>query len=136
MKYLIFMLLCAVFFATQASAQIAVIANKNLSMQINSAKQVSDIYTLDLTSSGGTNLVVFDLKDEAVKGKFLSAIGKSSPDLKKIWMRAQLSGDGKAPEALATEAEVVQKVASTAGGVGYVNAAGVTGDVKVLYTTK
>jgi ABC-type phosphate transport system substrate-binding protein len=51
-------------------------------------------------------------------------------------MKAQLSGDGNAPEALANESEVVRMVASTTGGIGYVNMSSVVPDVKVLFTIK
>ncbi len=136
MKFLIIGLACVVLFASQSYSQIALIANKNVSLQINSIQQVTDIYTLDTKASGGTNLVVFDVKNEELKGKFLTSIGKTVTDLKKIWMKAQLSGDGNAPEALASESDVVKMVASTAGGVGYVNMTSVVPDVKVLFTIK
>jgi ABC-type phosphate transport system substrate-binding protein len=49
-------------------------------------------------------------------------------------MKAQLSDDGNAPEALLNEADVVNKVASTANSIGYVSSSSVTPNVKVLYT--
>jgi hypothetical protein len=136
MKFIIVGLVCVVLFVSHSYSQVAVIANKNMSMQISSTQQVSDIYTLDIKTAGSSKLVVFDVKNEELKGKLLAAIGKTSADLKKIWMKAQLSGDGNAPEALSSEAEVVTKVASTTGGIGYVSSSNVTPDVKVLYTLK
>jgi len=136
MKFIIVGLACIVLFASHSYSQIALIANKNVSLQISSTQQVSDIYTLDIKTAGGSNLVVFDIKNEELKGKLLAAISKTSADLKKIWMKAQLSGEGNAPEALSGEADVVSKVASTPGAIGYVNSSSVTPDVKVLYTLK
>jgi site-specific recombinase len=62
MKFITIGLACVVIFASQSYSQIALIANKNVSLQINSIQQVADIYTLDTKASGGTNLVVYDVK--------------------------------------------------------------------------
>ncbi len=47
-----------------------------------------------------------------------------------------LSGDGQAPDALGSEDEVVNKVASTPGAIGYVSADKAGDNVKILLVIK
>ncbi len=136
MKRYLFAPLCLAFFASHISAQVSLIAHKNVDLQINNNQQVTDIYTLETTSAKNTNIVLFDLKSGSVKDNFLSLIGKKPNELKIIWMKATLAGDGKAPEVLEDEASVLQKVASTPGAIGYVNSSNVTPEVKVLFELK
>jgi ABC-type phosphate transport system substrate-binding protein len=56
--------------------------------------------------------------------------------IKKVWMKLQLTGEGQAPEGLGSDDEVVSKVASTPGAIGYVDAAKVNDNVKVLLEIK
>jgi hypothetical protein len=127
----------AMFLAISANAQIAVIANKNVDLTISANTQALDIFTLDVQKSK-TNvpLVIFDLKSGDSKDKFVLALGKTTTELKKIWMKAQLSGEGKAPESLDGEDAMLAKVASTPGAVGYIGQAKVTDAVKVLFVMK
>jgi uncharacterized protein (DUF2267 family) len=133
-KVIVIFLLCI--FVQKGYSQIAFIANKGIEMNISIITAVSDIYTLETQkSANGVALVVFDLKT-APNDQFYAALGKSSTELKKIWMKMQLSGDGKAPTALASEDEMIAKVASTPGAIGYVSQAKVTDAVKTLFTIK
>ena len=137
MKYLLLTLFTFALFAGTANAQIAVIANKNVDLVVNTNTQATDIFTLEVQKSkNNVPLVVFDLKAGDVKEKFYAAIGKTSTELKKIWMKAQLAGEGKAPESLGDEDAMLAKVAATPGAVGYVSQAKATGDVKVLFVVK
>lgn len=133
-KYLI-----AAFFlimSSQAFGQVAVIANKSVADNALTVNKVDDIYSLRAkTWSDGKAIVPITLKNESdVTNKFFSTIGKSFLDAKKAWMRAQLTGEGQAPEGLASDDEVVSKVASTPGAIGFVSSAKVNGNVKVLLT--
>jgi hypothetical protein len=136
MRKLLFCLLFMFLLFSQIYAQISIISNKDVTYKISNIQQVIDIYILETKTDGKKNFVVFDLMNGEVKGKFLSAIDKTSTDLKKVWMKAQLSGEGKAPEALSSESDVIKKVSSTAGGIGYVSSSNVTPDVNVLFTVK
>jgi ABC-type phosphate transport system substrate-binding protein len=123
--------------AAQGFAQIAVIANKNVDLAISKVGDVVDIFTLEVQKSkNGVQLVLFDQKGGSVQEQFYAAVGKSAMELKKIWMKAQLSGNGKAPEAMDGEDAVLAKVASTPGAVGYVSEAKAKGDVKVIFVIK
>jgi hypothetical protein len=105
-------------------------------MKVTTNAAVTDIYTLETQKSeNGVTLVVFDLKVEP-KDQFYTALGKTGTELKKIWMKMQLSGDGKAPTTVVSEEEMVSKVASVPGAVGYVSQAKVTDAVNTLFVLK
>ena len=136
MKNLLVLIAILVVSGIEARAQIAVIVNKSAGISTANASTVSDIYSLSTKEwKDGSPIVVFDQKtDGATRTKFYEFIGKSPIELKKIWMRIQLSGEGKAPAAVSSDDEMVQKVASTAGAIGFVAASKATGDVKVIAT--
>ena len=126
------LLACAV---TAAQAQVAVIVNKSVGVSALTTSELQDIYTLSTKEwKSGGKITVFDLKVDAVKDKFYAHLGKSSADLRKAWMRVQLSGEGKAPEVLGSDDEVVERVGATAGAIGFVTADMVKGSVKVVAT--
>lgn len=122
------------FISVSSSAQtMAVIANKSVSAASIDAATLANIVTLDQKQFGGGAVVVFDLGAEGdVKSKFYAFIGKSFADCKKTWLRAKLTGNGNPPTSVGSEDEMVKKVASTPGAIGYVSIGKVTGDVKVL----
>lgn len=133
-KYLIaaFMLLMS----SQAFAQVAVIANKSVGESSISSSKLTDIYSLRTKAwSNGNAIVPVTIKsDNGTVQKFFGSIGKSSMEMKKIWMKLQLTGEGQPPEAVNSEDDVLEKVASTPGAIGFVSADKVNSKVKVLLT--
>ena len=117
-----------------ATAQVAIIANPSVKEYTIERPVVVKLYTLaDVKWSDGSSVALFDLKpDHPVRAKMLEYIGKEPLELRRIWLKAVASGAAKAPEALNTEEEVVEKVAATPGAIGYVSAAKVGKGVKVL----
>jgi hypothetical protein len=51
-------------------------------------------------------------------------------------LKKQFSGEAKAPESLSSDDDVIKKVASTSGAIGYVKSSSVHGPVKVLQEIK
>jgi ABC-type phosphate transport system substrate-binding protein len=133
MKIIIAALLMVLAVGT-TQAQVAVIAHPSVDETSLSRTNVTDIYTLTTTMwSDRSSVVVVDIRsDQPIKKRFYQEIGKNPADLRKSWMRSVLSGDAKAPEMVDSEDEVIQKVASTRGAIGYVSASKVPGNVKVL----
>ena len=132
-----FIILCAMIVLCDyaANAQVAVIVNKSVGAATLTSAQCAAIYSLDnKTWPNGDKVIVFDSKNATTKGKFFGFIGKTDAELKKIWMRVQLSGGGKAPEGLSSDDEIVAKVASTPGAIGYVGASAAGSSVKVVAT--
>jgi ABC-type phosphate transport system substrate-binding protein len=115
-------------------AQIAIIAHPSVDEASLTRTSVTDMYSLTTTMwSDRSSVIVVDLRsDLPVKKRFYNEIGKNAADLRKVWMRAVLSGEAKAPLVVESEDEVLEKVASTRGAIGYVSAAKATGNVKVL----
>ena len=59
---------------------------------------------------------------------------KSSSQLNSYWARKLFSGQAEAPIELKSATQMLRKVASTEGSVGYVDASLIDDSVKVLYT--
>ncbi len=139
MKNLIVLIvLVLITISLNVSAQVSVIANKSVSETEISKSKLMEIYSLSANKwKNGEKIIVFDLKSEGkTRSNFYSFLGKSADDLKKIWMRAQLTGEGTAPKALGSEYEILEKVASTEGAIGFIASEKVNNTVKVLITIK
>jgi ABC-type phosphate transport system substrate-binding protein len=124
--------------AASAQAQVVVIANKSVSESSISSGKLNDIYSLRTkTWSSGKEIVPVTLKsDNEITKKFFSAFGKSLMEMKKLWMKIQLTGEGQPPAGVGSEDDVISKVASTPGAIGFVSASKVNASVKVLLTIK
>ncbi len=118
--------------ASAAHAQVSVIVNKSVPENGIPASKLANIYSLEITKWGnGSRIVVFDYSSaNNQQNSFYSYISKSSLDLKKEWMKKQLTGEAKAPETLNSDDEVLAKVASTPGAIGYVKSSLVNSSVK------
>lgn len=136
MKLIKLVIIVVLFAAIRSYGQVAVIANKSVGESSISTAKAGEIYSYKAKAWGnGSGIVRFTLKsDGGASSKFFDAIGKSSADLKKVWMKLQLTGEAQAPEALGSEDEVLSKVASTPGAIGFVSASKVNDKVKVLLT--
>jgi len=121
-----------------SNAQVAIIANKSVKETGITSDLTKDIYTLDQQRwSNGDDIKVYDIKaNNSSKETFYKFIGETPLKLKKIWLRAKLSGEGTPPKALATDNDVLNAVATTSGAIGYIDASKVTKKVKVLKTIK
>jgi len=118
----------------EAHAQLAIIAHKAVPVDQLTQAQVRDYYTGDVKSwNDKMPVVVLDLKAQSeIKEAFYKFLGLTSSRMKSIWLKKLLMGEGDPPEALKSEEEVLKKVASTPGAIGYVNQSKVSGEVKTL----
>jgi len=134
MKYLFCLLFLLPFWASSASGQVAVIANPSVPMDTITNTELLDFYTRDIRFWNNKKpVIVFDLKPRGeVKEIFYDFIGKSTSRMKSIWMKKMLSGEGDPPEAVDSETEMIRKVSSTPGSIGFVRQSLVTDKVKVL----
>ena len=122
------------FWMTSASAQVAVIVHPSVPVDMLSEGELLDVYAGEIREwDDGQAITVFDLKPRgAVKDVFYKYLGKSPSRMKSIWMVNMLSGEGDPPESFETEEALVEKVATTPGAIGFVSAANLRDDVKVL----
>jgi ABC-type phosphate transport system substrate-binding protein len=120
----------------KVNAQVAVIANKSVSENSITNDKLADIYlSKTKTWDDGSRIVRFTCKtDNDISGKFFSTVGKSHADMKKLWMKLQLTGAGQAPDALGSDEETINVVSSTPGAIGFIDAKKVNDKVKVLLT--
>jgi len=116
-------------------AQVAVIANNDVSVDQADAGTLEDIYLLEQSQwNDGSQIVRFDLNTENdTKTAFFAHLGQEFSDVKKTWLRKKLSGEAQPPEKVSPD-QIVDKVSSTSGAIGYISADAVTDAVKVLAT--
>ncbi|MCZ6777138.1 MAG: hypothetical protein O7D34_11895 [Ignavibacteria bacterium] len=134
MKRLIFLIFCISSLTTGVAAQVAAIAHKSVPIESITSSKLFEYYSGETRLwDNGQPVVVFDLEPKnAVKDAFYEFMGKSTSRMKSIWMVNMLLGEGDPPESLKSEEEMLTKVASTSGAIGFVSQSTVTEDVKVL----
>lgn len=134
MKKLIIVIMLVLWGVKEADAQVAIIVNKSVPVDSISMATLEKIYTLQTKKwQDGTKIYFFNIKQKSVlKTDFFKCLGRKSSELRKLWMRLFLTGEAKAPMALKTEKEVLEKVANIPGAIGYIGIKHLTSDVKVL----
>ena len=127
---------CLGAWAFRAEAQVAVIAHAEVPADSVTKDQLLDFFTGDIRAwIDGAAVVVVDLKPRSdVKETFYDFLGKKPSRMKSIWLRKMLSGEFEPPEALETEAEMLEKISTTPGAIGFVHKTTITAEaaVKIL----
>lgn len=115
------------------NAQVVIIANKNLPVKSIDNNSLINLYTLQSNELSAQKVKLFysNTENEAVT-KLLQIIGKSGPELKKIWLKAKLTGNGNPPENAFSDEDMIQKVASTPNSIGFVSLKSANASVKIL----
>ncbi|MCX6120155.1 MAG: hypothetical protein NTX44_00850 [Ignavibacteriales bacterium] len=110
--------------------------NKSIPVSKITAGSLKQIYNLNNTKwSDGTKIIVYDSKDQFLRQALCDFIGEDILILRKLWMKLQLSGEAKAPEAVQNDDEMIKKVTSTLGAIGYIHTSAIKGnDLKVIAT--
>lgn len=124
-----------VLWAASASAQVAIIAHKDVPLDSLNRAQLTDFYSCEL-KMWGKNLpvVVVDMRlQSAVKDAFYKFLGMTASRMKSIWLKKMLMGEGVEPLVVKSEEEMLKKVASTPGALGFVDASTATNEVKILF---
>ncbi|MFB6249932.1 MAG: hypothetical protein ABEL97_15330 [Salinibacter sp.] len=135
MKRFLFTALLLLGFVGASHAQVAVIAHQEVPLDQIDAGTLEDIYLLEQGKwDDGSQIVRFNLEtDDAVKTTFFRYLGQEVSDVKKVWLRKKLSGAAQPPEEVSSD-QIVDKVSSTSGAIGYVPADAATDAVKVIAT--
>lgn len=134
MKNVLFVLIFLAAVSVTSNAQVSVIVNPNVPVSSLNDKALANIYSLTTTKWGnGARIVVIDQKDKnTTKLKFYQFIRKDPVTLQKDWLRKVITGEAKAPEPAGSDDDIIRKVMSTPGAIGYVKSSSVTGGVKVV----
>jgi ABC-type phosphate transport system substrate-binding protein len=131
--FLIFTIALFCLYAAVVSAQVVIIANKSISVKSIDMNSLRNLYTLQSNEIGAQKVKLFFLnEDSETDNKFLSNMGKTLLELKKIWLTAKLTGNGIPPEIVVNSAAVVDKITATPGAVGFVDSKSINGNIKVL----
>lgn len=134
MKLLSKILVLVLFVVTfvETNAQVAVVANKNVSINEIDISTLKNLYEINSNELNGNKVTLFSLdSDDQTRDQFYSALGTSFTKVKKVWLRAKLTGNGNLPKAISAD-EMLNKIASTNGTIGFVPADKVNDKVKVL----
>jgi ABC-type phosphate transport system substrate-binding protein len=138
MRRLVILALFVAIAALSSNAQVAVIVNKSVNVTSLDHAMISDIYQLNTKFwDDGTAIKVFWLREpRSIETEFAVYLGMKPLDLRKIWLRQQLSGEGKAPTTLPSDDVMIATVASTPGAVGFIETDKVTSAVRVVAILK
>lgn len=130
-------LLLAGFSSSTLAADILLVCNKGVAASSIAPDDIKRIYLGKMSRwEDGTKVNFVLLKDETLK-PFLSTYVKKSPkQFAKFWKKQVFTGKGKMPPTLSKAREVVDFVANTQGGIGFVPAGTSTDQVKVLSITQ
>lgn len=136
MRSTVLLLALFMLFGLQARAQVVVIANRSVQETSLTPAQVLDIYLLNVrTWSDGQSIALMCLREnDSVERRFFGILHRTPLEMRKGWLRAQLSGQARPPEMITTEDDMVRRVAATPGAIGFVSKEKVQGAVKILFS--
>jgi len=120
-------------------ADIAVIVNPGSGVDALNASQVKKIFMAKTKKfpNGSTAIPIDQNGAKATYVSFYDKVaGKSPSKMNKYWVKLTFTGKAEAPKKVGGDSDVVGLVKSNQNMIGYVDAAAVTGDVKVVYTVK
>lgn len=129
-----YFLLALILATTYANADIAIVVGSQSSISTTESAEIGRLYLGKTKSIGGANATAVNqggtLGDEFNK----TVLNKSSSQVKAYWSKLVFTGKGTPPKELGSDADVISAVASDPNTVGYIDAAAVTDQVKVLLT--
>jgi len=126
--------LFSMFFVAKSWAEIVVIVNPSVSATV-SAKDISRIFLGKSKSlPGGHKVKPLSLSDgNAARDEFNEKVlKKSNSQLKSYWSKLIFTGKGQPPKELGSDADMIAKISSDPGSIGYISKESVTDAVKVL----
>ena len=126
--------LFSTFFVAKSWAEVVVIVNPSVSATV-SAKDISRIFLGKSKSlPGGHKVKPLSLSDgNAARDEFNEKVlKKSNSQLKSYWSKLIFTGKGQPPKELGSDADMIAKISSDPGGIGYISKESVTDTVKVL----
>lgn len=120
--------------STASLAEIAVIVHPSNNTELDS-NSISRLFLGKMKSfPGGDQAVPLNLNESSEQTKEFNkkVLRKSGSQLKAYWSKLVFTGKGTPPQSLDNDSEVIGLVSSNPNIIGYIDAASVTGDVKVI----
>ncbi|MFN6971042.1 MAG: phosphate ABC transporter substrate-binding protein [Rheinheimera sp.] len=130
MKKLSLILISTSLFSYSAMAQVVVVVHPAMSETITK-DDIARLYTGRSTVLQPVQLKESDNKRAIFDEK---AVGRSSSQLKAYWSKLLFTGKGTPPPEVSTDADVINFIHNNEYGIGYIDAASVNDQVKVLMT--
>lgn len=127
-------LFTSLFFSASVFAELAIVVHPSNANQLSQ----KEVYKIFLGKSkefpSGQNAIAFDqVEGQEVRTEFEANVLKKAPhQLKAYWSKQVFTGKGKPPEALYSDAEIIEKVKNNPNAIGYINKSNITADVKVI----
>jgi ABC-type phosphate transport system substrate-binding protein len=124
--------------ASCANSQVVLIANNSVPDGSLTESQLIDICLLSTrTWSDGQSIELFFPRDNGGEEKeFYAMLHRTPLEMRKVWLRAQLSGQARPPVMMASQEELVRKIETTPGAFGFVNKEKVRGNVKIIHLSE
>lgn len=113
-----------------AHAGVAVVANPAVPSSTTEAEVVNAFMGKTKTFAP----VDLEKWDSTKEGFYTKVVKRNENQLRSYWSSLIFTGKASPLPQVATDADVIKHVASNPNGLGYVDQASVTGDVKVLFT--
>jgi ABC-type phosphate transport system substrate-binding protein len=119
--------------ANLAQAEVVVIVNPANSASLDK-EQIAKIFLgQSKTFPGGSEAIAVDQPSGSTREDFGNKVLEKNPgQLKALWARQIFTGGAKPPKELGGDDEVMKFVASTPGGIGYVDSAKANKTVKIV----
>lgn len=116
-----------------AQAEVVVIVNPANSAAIDEEQIIKIFLGQSKTFSSGAEAIAVDQPVGALREDFGNKVLKKNPgQLKTLWARQIFTGGAKPPKELGGDDEIVKFVASTPGGIGYVDSSKANKSVKIV----
>jgi ABC-type phosphate transport system substrate-binding protein len=119
---------------SSVKAQVVLIANASVPEASLTESQLLDICLLSTRSwSNGQSIeLIFPRDNGNEESEFYALLHRTPLEMRKIWLRAQLSGQARPPIMIASQEELVKRIEGTPGAFGFVSKEKVRGNVKII----
>ncbi len=102
------------------------------SIDKNTLKELYTLSSIDFSSSEIT--LLWNPNDESNITIFMNYFGMELKKIKKLWLKAKLTGNGNPPTIISSDEKIIEMVANTPGAIGFVSSSKVKDNIKVLTT--
>ena len=121
--YIVCLFFNLAFIVLPAQSQINVIAHGSVPVDTLDKKELLQLFsgTKEYWKDGNP-VVIMDLSiNGRIRDSFYAFLGKPSSRMRSIWLKRKLTGEGELPQSIDSEEELIEKVASTEGAIGFVS---------------
>lgn len=132
---IILLLIGSPLIAQQTEILLAVVVHESIATEVKNTEQLINIYTLKSQIWDDNNRIrIADYKGENyLRMQFYDALNISTNDVKKIWLRAQLTGRSVPPKVVDSVQSMIDLIRRNPGTIGYLPFDRVPADFNILF---